>query len=84
MQGIEYLGLVAGSLTSIAFLPQVLRTYRTKSTRDVSLTMMLVFTIGILAWLAYGLLLNDIPLIFANGLTLVMVILILAAKLRWG
>ena len=78
------LGLLAGTLTTVAFLPQVIRAYRTRSTRDVSLTMMVVLILGICLWLAYGLILNDLPLILANSVTFVLVALIIAAKLRWG
>jgi len=78
------LGLLAGTLTTVAFLPQVIRAYRTRSTRDVSLTMMVVLILGICLWLAYGLILNDLPLILANSVTFLLVALIIAAKLRWG
>ena len=84
MTAVQLLGLLAGSLTTIAFLPQVLRAYRTKSTKDVSLTMMVVFTAGLIAWLVYGSMVGDLPLILANGVTFFLVMLLLIAKFRGG
>ena len=78
------LGLLAGSLTTIAFLPQVIRTWRTRSTADISLVMFLILCTGIALWLVYGLVRCDWPVIIANGFTLVMASTILFFKLRHG
>ncbi|RCK33511.1 hypothetical protein TH9_11595 [Thalassospira xiamenensis] len=78
------LGLLAGSLTTIAFLPQVIRTWRTRSTADISLVMFLILCTGIALWLVYGLILGDWPVIIANGFTLVLASTILFFKLRHG
>ncbi|WP_245829822.1 SemiSWEET transporter [Thalassospira alkalitolerans] len=78
------LGLVAGSLTTLAFLPQVVRTWRTRSTADISLVMFLVLCSGIALWLVYGLVRGDWPVIIANGLTLVLASTILFFKIRHG
>ncbi len=77
------LGLVAGALTTGAFLPQVIKSWRSKSTRDVSLPMFVALCVGIVMWLVYGFLTADIPLIVANVVTLVLVATILYLKLRY-
>lgn len=77
------LGLTAATLTTFAFVPQVVRAWRTRSTRDISMPMFLLLAIGIVLWLAYGFLIDDIPLIVANLVTLVLVLLILICKLRY-
>ena len=80
----DWLGSFAGFCTTIAFLPQVLKVWKTRSARDVSLGMYAVFTIGVICWLAYGWLLMIWPIIIANIVTLVLVALVIAMKLRWG
>jgi MtN3 and saliva related transmembrane protein len=81
---ITLIGLAAAFCTTIAFLPQVIKTWRTRSTGDLSLAMFLVFTSGIFLWLVYGLIIGDVPLIAANGITLVLSGTILYFKLRHG
>ena len=77
-------GMIAAVLTTAAFLPQVLRTWRTRSTSDISLGMFITYVTGILLWLVYGLMLGDIPLIASNAVTLVLSGAILLLKLRHG
>jgi MtN3 and saliva related transmembrane protein len=77
-------GFAASFCTTVAFLPQVLRAWRTRSTRDISLGMFLVFSVGILLWLIYGLMVRDAPLTAANAVTLVLAVTILGLKLRHG
>lgn len=84
MSSLTIFGLVAAFLTTIAFLPQVLRTWRSRSTKDISLVMFVVYVTGIVCWLIYGILLDDIPLIASNSVTLVLSGTILALKLRHG
>ena len=84
MSGITLIGLAAAFCTTIAFLPQVIQTWRTRSTRDLSLPMFSIFTTGIALWLVYGLIVRDIPLIAANGVTLVLSGTILWFKVRHG
>jgi len=81
---IDVIGFFSGFCTTIAFLPQVIKAYRTRSTKDVSLLMFLVFTIGVAGWLVYGVLLMNVPIIIANILTLFLAFLILIAKIRFG
>ncbi len=77
------LGLAAASLTTAAFLPQVIKIWRTRKTRDISLGMFLVLCAGIGLWLVYGILRNDFPLILANAVTLVLAGTILLLKLKY-
>ena len=76
------LGYLAAFLTTLSFLPQVLRTWRSGSARDLSLSMLLLFLAGLLLWLAYGVIRADPPLIAANGVTAGLVASLLGFKLR--
>lgn len=80
---VEIVGGVAAVLTTFSFLPQVLKAWRSRSARDVSLLMLLLFLAGVLLWLCYGLALGSLPLILANAVTAVLILAILAAKLRF-
>ena len=80
----DLIGMIAGTLTTIAFVPQVWRVWKTRSTRDVSLGMYLVFTTGVVFWLAYGLMLGAWPIIVTNVITLALTGTVLALKLRHG
>jgi len=84
MTYVTAIGLGAAFCTTIAFLPQAIKTWRTRSTKDISLGMFLIFSIGIALWLIYGLLQHDIPLIAANRITLVLALTILGFKIRHG
>jgi MtN3 and saliva related transmembrane protein len=81
---VTLIGLAAACLTTVAFTPQVIKAWRTRSTRDLSLGMYLVLATGILLWLIYGILLGDAPLILANAVTLLLVAIILYCKIRHG
>jgi MtN3 and saliva related transmembrane protein len=83
MNWITIMGFVAASLTTCAFLPQVIKTWRMKETRDISLWMYLIFTIGVSLWLGYGILIGDYPIAIANGATLILALIILIAKIRY-
>jgi len=78
---IEAVGSVAGLLTTIAFLPQVMRTWTTRSAGDLSYAMLTIFAVGLALWFAYGLMIGSWPVIGANGVTLALVSVILALKL---
>jgi MtN3 and saliva related transmembrane protein len=84
MIGVTALGLLAGTLTTIAFIPQVVKTWRTRSTHDISLWMFSILVAGIIAWLAYGTIIGDLPLIAANAVTLLLAGTILVFKIRNG
>jgi MtN3 and saliva related transmembrane protein len=81
---ISLMGSVAGTCTTGAFVPQVLRTWRTRSTDDISLGMFSLMVFGILLWLIYGLETSDWPLIVADGVSLLLASTILYFKLRFG
>jgi MtN3 and saliva related transmembrane protein len=83
MESVTFIGLLAATLTTVAFVPQVVRAWRTRSTRDISLPMFLVLALGITLWLIYGAMINDLPLIAANLVTLILVLMILFFKLRY-
>lgn len=83
MDLINLLGTGAGTLTTIAFVPQVLKTWRTKSGKDISTGMFLLFSSGVLLWLIYGILLEAPPIIVANAITLLLALAIIALKLRY-
>jgi MtN3 and saliva related transmembrane protein len=83
MNDMEWTGYVAATLTTLAFLPQALKTIRSKDTRSISLGMYVVFTIGIGFWLAYGIVLGSMPMILSNIVTLVLSATILAMKLKY-
>lgn len=78
---IEWFGGIAGVLTTASFLPQVYKTWKTKSTDSLSLSMLLMMTIGIAFWLTYGLLINSISMIISNGITLVSASLLVYFKM---
>ena len=74
---------IQGDLVIIAFLPQVIKIWRMKETRDISLWMYLIFTIGVSLWLGYGILIGDYPIAIANGATLILALIILIVKIRY-
>lgn len=83
MNNLDLLGLCAGTLTTIAFVPQVVKTWRLKSGNDISTRMYIIFTVGVLLWLLYGIELKSIPIITSNIATLVLVLCVLGLKYRY-
>jgi MtN3 and saliva related transmembrane protein len=81
---LEWLGYVAAVLTTAAFVPQALKTIRSRDTRGISLAMYVVFTIGVMFWFAYGVALGSWPMIIANTITFALAAVILGLKLRHG
>jgi len=81
---ITILGLLAGVLTTISFIPQVMKTWKFKETKDISLLMYIIFFTGILLWFSYGILIDNTPIIVANGVSLVLVFIVLSLKIRYG
>lgn len=77
------IGLVAGFCTTIAFLPQAVKTWKTKSTKDLSLGMYSILCTGILLWLIYGILIRDLPIILTNLATLSLAASILYFKISY-
>lgn len=83
MNTIQILGLAAGMCTTISFLPQVIKTWKTRSAKDLSLGMFLLFCIGVVLWLVYGIMVMDIPVIAANFVTLLLASTLLIFKLKF-
>lgn len=84
MEGIEILGMTAGTISSITFLPQVIKTWQTKSTGDISLWMFLLVTLSVILWLIYGIYKMSIPIIYTNSAVLLMSLTMLYFKWRFG
>ena len=79
----DLVGIFAGVLTTISFLPQVVRAARTKSTGDISLGMFVILAVGIFLWFIYGVLIESLPVILANAVTFVFALVILALKIKY-
>ena len=80
---INFIGYIAATCTTVAFLPQLIRVVRLRSARDISLGMFSIFSAGTAMWLTYGLLSHTWPVAVANGVTLVLSFSILVLKLRY-
>jgi len=83
MNWITWLGLVAATCTTTSFLPQAVKIIRTRHTKDLSLGMYLILTIGSFLWFIYGVILHDIPLIIANVITFLLTATILILKIKY-
>ena len=78
------IGLVAGTLTSIAAIPQVIKTLQTRHVRDISIWQPLLLAFGVALWMLYGILINDFPLIVANITPLICNVVLTGMKIRYG
>ena len=78
------IGIIAGIITTLSTLPQAIKIIRLKRTKDISLGMYILLFTGVSLWFVYGILINDIPLIFANAVGSVLSFLILIMKLKYG
>ena len=81
---INNLGLVAGLLTTIAFVPQLLKTWESKSADDISIGMFSLFIVGVLLWGIYGFEIHSIPVVLANSITFILATSILILKLNFS
>jgi MtN3 and saliva related transmembrane protein len=79
----QLVGTLAATLTTLAFVPQVLRAWRTKSVADLSIGMLVAFTTGVALWTVYGIALGELPIIIANAVTFVLALILLSLKLRY-
>lgn len=77
------LGLLAGSLTTAAFIPQVVKTWQSKSAADISYAMFALFSLGVFLWLLYGVAIGAMPIILTNAVTLVLALSIIIMKMRF-
>lgn len=84
MNTTDWIGSVAATLTTSAFIPQAWKVWRTRHTADISLGMYALFTLGVALWLVYGTLLESWPIIIANCITLLLAGLVLVMKLKFG
>ena len=80
---IDFFGFLAALLTTIAFLPQLYKTWKTKSADDVSLIMLILFIIGLICWIVYGLKINSLPILVANIITFIFNFSILILKITY-
>jgi MtN3 and saliva related transmembrane protein len=80
----ELLGLVAGAFTTFGFMPQVWRLYKLRSAREISMTFTVLFLVGTVCWLTYGILLSLLPVILWNSIILFLGIAMLFAKIKYG
>jgi MtN3 and saliva related transmembrane protein len=81
----DIIGSIAATLTTISFVPQVVKLVKTRHTKDISLSMYIIFTIGVALWLVYGIMLGRLPIIMSNAITLILtsVILYIKIKVEW-
>ncbi len=80
---IDLFGFLAALLTTIAFLPQLYKTWQTKSADDVSLVMLILFITGLLCWIIYGIKINSLPILVANIITFIFNLSILVLKISY-
>jgi MtN3 and saliva related transmembrane protein len=81
MNIVTSIGLIAGAITSLAAVPQVVKTYRTRHARDLSIWQPVLLVIGMLLWLIYGIFLRDLPLILANAFSILCYALLIFMKI---
>lgn len=83
MDMIVLIGYIAGVLTTVSFIPQVIRAWKLKETRDLSLAMLLLFALGVLLWTLYGIWTGSMPVIAANVITFVLILVLLFMKIKY-
>jgi MtN3 and saliva related transmembrane protein len=81
---VEILGLAAGTISSITFLPQVIKIWQTKSAKDLSIPMLLLLVLGVSMWLAYGIIIKNTPVIYTNSMVLFMSFIMLFFKFKYN
>ena len=79
----DIIGFIGGALTTLALVPQAVKAWRTKHTRDVSIWWILTLTIGIILWLVYGILISSLPIIVSNTATLILAVIVLILKMKY-
>ncbi len=80
---VNAIGLLAAVCTTISFVPQLIRVWRLRTARDISLTMFLVFSFGTFLWFLYGIFIRSLPVALANAVTLALSLTILVLKLKF-
>ena len=84
MNWVTFLGYTAGLLVVLSLLPQVVKSWKTKLTRDISLWRYIVYVVGFVLWIAYAIIRKDGPVAVTNGVGLLLAVSILVLKLRYG
>jgi MtN3 and saliva related transmembrane protein len=84
MDKTTFLGLAAGALTTFSLLPQLIKTLKEKSAKDISIGMYITLCLGLLFWIFYGLLIDSAPVILANVVSIILAIAVLLLKIRYG
>jgi MtN3 and saliva related transmembrane protein len=83
MDTVLIIGYIAGALTTISFIPQVVKAWKMRETRDLSLAMLVLFAVGVFLWTLYGIWARSLPIIAANMITLVLILVLLYLKYRY-
>ena len=81
---IVVIGLIAGACTTVSLLPQVIKTIRIKETKDISISMYIILSIGLFLWIFYGVSIDALPIILANTFSLILAVIILILKIKYG
>lgn len=84
MNFIPLVGFGAGTLCTLAYLPQAMHSYRTKSVSDISLVMLVSLNVGLVLWVAYGILIRSLPIILPNAITFLLAFPLLVMKIRFS
>jgi MtN3 and saliva related transmembrane protein len=83
MDFITIIGLIAAAFTTVSLFPQLVKVWRTKSTKDISMGMFSLFCGGVFLWFIYGVFVNDLPIMIANSLAFIQAVIIVAFKLKY-
>lgn len=83
MDTIITVGYIAGALTTLSFVPQVIRAWKLRETRDLSLAMLLLFALGVLLWTFYGVWTGSMPIVAANVMTFALILILLGMKVKY-
>jgi len=83
MQYIDYLGFFAGALILASLVPQIIKSWKTKETKDISLAMFVIYLIGVVAWLIYGILIKNLPMTVTNIICLFLASINLCLKIKY-
>ena len=84
MDIVTIVGLIAAVFTTVALFPQLVRVWKTKSTKDISIGMFVFYAVGVLLWFFYGVFISDLPIIMANSIAFVQALVILGFKAKFG
>jgi MtN3 and saliva related transmembrane protein len=81
---LDFIGYLAGLLILVSLIPQIVKSWKTKSTKDLSLARYLIYTAGIVLWIVYGAMLNSGPMVISNGIALLLALSIIFLKIKYG